>query len=192
MTKRQGAAAVLCPTHATGSVGGAVSYEDFKVRRKAGHRRRPGMDLYKEDAMSRCFRNSRHSARGRLATIALLSGVALLATAVEAAAQEQSKPASATPSRQEHFATPQAAVDAMLEAFKANDDGALLDIFGHDDQPLVVVPEDVEEGAVVVALEGREHCVHGRLRRCKVLLAAWGRRRRLRLLLGRRFHGGTQ
>ena len=96
--------------------------------------------------MNKCFRNPRRIGSGNVATVPLLSGAALLATAVAAAAQEQSKPASATQSRQKYFATPQAAVDAMLAAFKANDDGPLLDIFGHDHEKLVVVTDKVARG----------------------------------------------
>ncbi len=102
--------------------------------------------------MRESFRNPGHFRSGRLMTIALLSGMVLLGTAVEAAAQEQSKPASATPTEQKHFATPEAAVDALLAAFKGNDDNALLDIFGHDHDKLVVVTDKVARGEALMDL----------------------------------------
>ena len=102
--------------------------------------------------MSKSFRNPKRLGSWNVATITLLSGAVLLGTAVAAAAQERSKPASAAPARQKHFATPQAAVDALLAAFKGNDDGALLDIFGHDHEKLVVVTDKVARGQALMEL----------------------------------------
>lgn len=102
--------------------------------------------------MSKSVRNPRRLGNGNVATIALLSGAVLLGTAMATAAQERSKPASAPPSRQKHFATPQAAVDALLAAFKVNDDDALLDIFGHDHEKLVVVTDKVARGEALMEL----------------------------------------
>ncbi len=102
--------------------------------------------------MNKSVRNPRRLGDGNVATIALLSGAVLLITAMATPAQERSKPTSATPSRQKHFATPQAAVDPMLAAFKGNDDGALLDIFGHDHEKLVVVTDKVARGQALMEL----------------------------------------
>jgi hypothetical protein len=46
-------------------------------------------------------------------------------------------------SEQRHFSTPEAAVAALIEAFKADDEAALLDLFGRDHEKLVVRTDKV-------------------------------------------------
>jgi hypothetical protein len=48
---------------------------------------------------------------------------------------------------QQTFATPEAAVDALVAALKANDDAALIAIFGEDHKSLVVSPDQAANGA---------------------------------------------
>ena len=48
---------------------------------------------------------------------------------------------------QQTFATPEAAVDALVAALKANDDAAMIAIFGEDHKSLVVSPDQAANSA---------------------------------------------
>ena len=48
---------------------------------------------------------------------------------------------------QETFATPQAAVDALVAALKADNDAAMVAIFGSDHKDLVINPDQAEASA---------------------------------------------
>ncbi len=56
-------------------------------------------------------------------------------------------PLAATAAEQRTFATPEAAVDALLAALKANDEAALLDIFGDKHKELVVTGDPAYDSA---------------------------------------------
>jgi hypothetical protein len=56
------------------------------------------------------------------------------------------------PEKQKFFATPEAAVDAMLAAFNNDDEGALLDIFGHEHEKLIVVTDKVARREALAGL----------------------------------------
>jgi len=85
-------------------------------------------------------------------TVALLSGTVLLGAAVELAAQEKPKAAPPAPPPQKFFPTPEAAVDALIAAFKSNEDKALLDIFGHEHDKLVLVTDKIARGVALMEL----------------------------------------
>ena len=80
--------------------------------------------------------------RCRLATLTALFVGWLLVGPVQTAGAEEGAPPAA-PSTQRRFATPEAAVDALLEALKKEDEGTLLDIFGQEHEKLVVVTDKV-------------------------------------------------
>jgi Protein of unknown function (DUF2950) len=56
-------------------------------------------------------------------------------------------PLVATAAPQQTFATPEAAVDALVAALKANDDAAMIAIFGEDHKSLVVSPDQAANSA---------------------------------------------
>jgi hypothetical protein len=62
---------------------------------------------------------------------------------------------SAAPAEQQTFATPEAAVSALINALRADDDGALLSIFGPAHKRLVVSPDRAENTAVRAKLLAR-------------------------------------
>jgi Protein of unknown function (DUF2950) len=59
-------------------------------------------------------------------------------------------PLAATAASQETFATPEAAVDALMAALKADGDAAMISIFGEDHKDLVINP-DAAQGRVIRA-----------------------------------------
>lgn len=84
--------------------------------------------------------------------IVITGALVAVLVALMAAAQEPSGPAAAGPAKQMRFPTPEHAVDALLAAFKNNDEKALLDIFGHEHEKLVVVTDKVARGEALKEL----------------------------------------
>ena len=72
----------------------------------------------------------------RSLALALLLSTALLGAGAGVAAEQKT------------FATPEAAVGALIDALKANDDGALIAIFGERHKRLVVSPDHAENAAL--------------------------------------------
>ena len=88
----------------------------------------------------------------RVVAMALVLGSTLLWPIRLSPAQEPSKSAAPGTGDQMFFPTAEAAVDAMLAAFKNNDEEALLDIFGHDHEKLVVVTDKIARGEALAEL----------------------------------------
>ena len=61
---------------------------------------------------------------------------------------------------QQTFATPEAAVSALIDAVKANDDAALISIFGEQHQRLVVSPDRAENSALRAQALTRLQALH--------------------------------
>lgn len=61
-------------------------------------------------------------------------------------------PALATAQNQQHFETPEAAVDALLEAFRTNEDDKLLALFGQDHRKLVIVTDQIARAEALAEL----------------------------------------
>lgn len=83
-------------------------------------------------ATSLSIRFSRWASVLRSGALALLLSTSLFGVAAE----------------QQRFATPEAAVSALIDAFKANDETALISIFGERHQRLVVSPDPAENSAL--------------------------------------------
>ena len=83
-------------------------------------------------ATSLSIRFARWASVFRSGALALLLSTSLLGVAAE----------------QQRFATPEAAVSALIDAFKADDEAALISIFGEQHQRLVVSPDQAENSAL--------------------------------------------
>ncbi len=81
---------------------------------------------------------------GLLVTLAaLLLGWAVFLPTQHLAVGQESQAMAAEADMQKVFKTPEAAVDALLEALRKNDNNALLDIFGHQYKELIVSTDKV-------------------------------------------------
>lgn len=79
----------------------------------------------------------------------------LLAAAIAPATSAAADPVAAKRANIEEqldFASPESAAEALLVAFKSNDNKALLDIFGHDHEKLVVVTDKVARADALAEL----------------------------------------
>ena len=74
-----------------------------------------------------------------LSTLKLIRGLALIVCCA--------MPAIATAAEQRTFATPDAAVDALLAALKADDDAALIAIFGDKNKTVIISPDKAANSA---------------------------------------------
>ena len=83
-------------------------------------------------ATSLSIRFARWASVFRSGALALLLSTSLLGVAAE----------------QQRFATPEAAVSALIDAFKADDEAALISIFGERHQRLVVSPDQAENSVL--------------------------------------------
>ncbi len=93
----------------------------------------------------------------RVATMCV--GMLLVATVAPTApaAADPVKAKGADAAKQEVFESPEAAAEALLLAFKSNDDKTLLDLFGHDHEKLIVVTDKVARAdALAELLEAAE------------------------------------
>ena len=82
-----------------------------------------------------------------------LSGLAKVsAIVITGCALLPPSPAQAQAGNQKYYDTPEAAVEALLNAFKTNNEQALLDIFGHEHDKLIVVTDKAQRGEAVLDL----------------------------------------
>ena len=73
-----------------------------------------------------------------------VSNLAKLVANLSASDQDNAEKAGGGATKQLVFSSPQAAWEALLLAFKGIDEKALLDVFGHDHERLIVVTDKIE------------------------------------------------
>jgi hypothetical protein len=97
----------------------------------------------KEHQMHQIPKNARHILGARATLTVLLLGWAVFLPTQHLAVGQESQAMAAEADKQKVFKTPEAAVEALLEALRKNDDNALLDIFGRQHKELVVGTDKV-------------------------------------------------
>ncbi len=91
-------------------------------------------------------KHTRHHLRIVMTTLIVsFAACLLLSPRPTIAGEEKADASKPKPVKQKYFTTPEAAADAMIKAFKKNDESALLDIFGHEHKKLVVVTDKVAQ-----------------------------------------------
>ncbi|MHC5110783.1 MAG: DUF2950 domain-containing protein [Planctomycetota bacterium] len=84
--------------------------------------------------------------RNMMLIAASLAGCLAIGSMAEAASgDEKTAKSDEAPATQKVFASVQDAVDALIAAFKDENESALLDIFGHDHENLIAVPDKVAQ-----------------------------------------------
>jgi hypothetical protein len=97
----------------------------------------------KEHQMHQLLTNARHILGAQATLAVFLLGWAVFLPTQHLGTGQVSQAMAAEADKQNVFKTPEAAVDALLEALRKNDDNALLDIFGHQYKELVVGTDKV-------------------------------------------------
>jgi len=83
---------------------------------------------------------------------AFVIGASLFPKALRASDEGKSKQTNTTANNQLVFSSPAAALEALLLAFKGNDERALLDIFGREHERLIVVTDKIARGEALAHL----------------------------------------
>ena len=96
--------------------------------------------------MPRNFKRPSHVRRGIAIAAVFVIGASLSPMALRASDQYDAKQTNTGANRQLVFSSPNAALEALLLAFKGKDEKALLDIFGHDHEKLLVVTDKIARG----------------------------------------------
>jgi len=105
--------------------------------------------------MRRNMKMVSHARRGAAIAAAFVIGTSLFPMGLRASDQEKAKPTSGGGNSQLVFSSPKAALEALLLAFKGNDEKALLDIFGHEHEKLIVVTDKIARGEALAGLYER-------------------------------------
>ncbi len=83
---------------------------------------------------------------------AFVVGATLVPLGLRASDQERVKQTNTSANRQLVYSSPEAALDALLLAFKTGDEKSLVDIFGHEHENLIVVTDKVARGEALARL----------------------------------------
>lgn len=105
--------------------------------------------------MRRNMKMVSHARRGAAIAAAFVIGTSLFPMGLRASDQDKAKPTSGGGNSQLVFSSPKAALEALLLAFKGNDEKALLDIFGHEHEKLIVVTDKIARGEALAGLYER-------------------------------------
>ena len=95
------------------------------------------------------FSNAR---RGAAMATAFVIGASLFPIALRGSDQDESKQKNTNANNQLVFSSPEAAVEALLIAFKGKDEKALLDIFGDEHEKLIVVTDKIARDEALARL----------------------------------------
>ncbi len=88
-------------------------------------------------------KNALHILGAQVTLTALLLGWSVFLPAQQLGVGQVSQAMAAEADKQKVFKTPEAAVEALLEALRKNDDNAMLDIFGHEYKDFIVTTDKV-------------------------------------------------
>ncbi|MCH7993605.1 MAG: DUF2950 domain-containing protein [Planctomycetes bacterium] len=105
--------------------------------------------------MRRNMKMVSHARRGAAISAAFVIGTSLFPMVLRASDRDKAKPTSGGANSQLVFSSPKAALEALLLAFKGNDERALLDIFGHEHEKLIVVTDKIARGEALAGLYER-------------------------------------
>ena len=83
---------------------------------------------------------------------AFVIGASLFPIALRASDQDKSNQTNTSASNQMVFSSPEVAMEALLLAFKGKNEKALLDIFGHEHEKLIVVTDKIARGEALERL----------------------------------------
>ncbi len=102
--------------------------------------------------MLRNFKRLSHARRGVAIATAFVIGATLCPIVLRASDQDKSKHTNISANNQLVFSSPEAAVEALLFAFKGNGEKALLDIFGHEHEKLIVLTDKIARDEALARL----------------------------------------
>ncbi|MEE8251946.1 MAG: DUF2950 domain-containing protein, partial [Gemmatimonadales bacterium] len=93
--------------------------------------------------MLRNFKRLLHARRGAAMATAFVVGASLFPMALPASGQSKATQTDTRANKQLVFSSPEVALGALLLAFKGKDEKALLEIFGHEHEKLIVVTDKI-------------------------------------------------